>query len=149
MVNYREILRLQSLGYSQRQIASSVRSSRYTVSQVCRLTTIHGLEWPLPDGMTNLMYNEEAFSEWASYIGPNTLAVVQQFLRTGAVAEKLFNVWARSQVYAPTPNIKTINTVLRTDHDKIEQQAATKEFGPGRRYGFTRGAAHFGGEKDD
>jgi len=32
MVNYREILRLQSLGYSQRQIVSSVRSSRDTVS---------------------------------------------------------------------------------------------------------------------
>ncbi len=44
MVNYREILRLRSLGYSQRQIASSVRSSRDTVSQVCRLATIHGLD---------------------------------------------------------------------------------------------------------
>ncbi|TJX16325.1 integrase, partial [Tissierella creatinini] len=30
MVNYREILRLRSLGYSQRQVASSVHSSRDT-----------------------------------------------------------------------------------------------------------------------
>ena len=61
MVNYREILRLRSLGYSQRQIASSVRSSRDTVSQVCRLATIHGLEWPLPDGMTNQVIQETFF----------------------------------------------------------------------------------------
>jgi hypothetical protein len=63
MVNYREILRLQSLGYSQRQIASSVRSSRDTVSQVCRLATIHGLEWPLPDEMTN----------WSAMGSPDTV----------------------------------------------------------------------------
>jgi len=41
------------------------------------------------------------------------------------------------------------NTVLRTGHDKIEQQAAATESDPGSRYGFTRGAAYFGGEKDD
>ena len=61
MVNYREILRLQSLGYSQRQIASSVRSSRDTVSQVCRLAVIHGLEWPLPDEVTNQVIQETFF----------------------------------------------------------------------------------------
>ena len=61
MVNYREILRLRSLDYSQRQIAFSVRSSRDTVSQVCRLATIHGLSWPLPDEMTNQMIYEMFF----------------------------------------------------------------------------------------
>ena len=61
MVNYREILRLRSLGYSQRQIASSVRSSRDTVSQVCRLATIHDLEWPLTDEMTNQVIQETFF----------------------------------------------------------------------------------------
>lgn len=34
MVNYREILRLTSLGYTQRQIAASVHSSRSTISEV-------------------------------------------------------------------------------------------------------------------
>lgn len=34
MVNYREILRLTCLGYSQRQIAASVHSSRSTISEV-------------------------------------------------------------------------------------------------------------------
>jgi|GEM_PF-2625623 hypothetical protein len=34
MLNYREILRLRSLDYSQRQVAASVRSSRSTISEV-------------------------------------------------------------------------------------------------------------------
>ncbi|MEG6523337.1 IS21 family transposase [Desulfotomaculum sp. 1211_IL3151] len=61
MINYREILRLRSLDYSQRQIAASVRSSRDTVSQVFRLATIHGLSWPLPDEMSNQMIYEMFF----------------------------------------------------------------------------------------
>jgi len=61
MVNYREILRLGSLGYSQRQIASSVHSSRDTVSQVSKLAMIHGLEWPLPDEVTNKVIKEMFF----------------------------------------------------------------------------------------
>ncbi|MCW2277656.1 hypothetical protein EDD73_10775 [Heliophilum fasciatum] len=36
MVNYREILRLRSLEYSQRQVAVSVKCSRNTVSEVYR-----------------------------------------------------------------------------------------------------------------
>ena len=53
MVNYREILRLDSLGYSQRQIAASIQSSRDTISAVCKLAGQHGLEWPLPDELSN------------------------------------------------------------------------------------------------
>jgi len=34
MVNYREILRLNSLNYTQRQIAASVHSSRNTIREV-------------------------------------------------------------------------------------------------------------------
>ena len=53
MVNYREILRLHSLAYTQRQIASSVHSSRNTISEVLRLAESIGLSWPLEDSVTN------------------------------------------------------------------------------------------------
>ena len=36
MTNYREILRLQSLGYSQCSIASGAKASRNTVSEVLK-----------------------------------------------------------------------------------------------------------------
>ena len=61
---------------------------------------------------------------------------------------RIENACARSLVYPPTPNIKTINTVLRTGHDKIENQAAATESDPGGRFGFNRGAAKFVGEYD-
>ena len=53
MVNYREILRLHSLKYSQRDIASSVHSSRNTVSEVIALANALGISWPLADDITN------------------------------------------------------------------------------------------------
>lgn len=53
MVNYREILRLNSLKYTQRQIAASVHSSRNTVGEVIKLASEVKLEWPLDDSQTN------------------------------------------------------------------------------------------------
>lgn len=53
MVNYREILRLNSLNYSQRQIAASVHSSRNTISEVLHLADEIGLNWPLDDSASN------------------------------------------------------------------------------------------------
>ena len=40
MVDYREILRLDNLGYTKKDIASSVHSSRNTVSEVLTLAEI-------------------------------------------------------------------------------------------------------------
>lgn len=54
MVNYREILRLRSLNYSQRQVAASAKCSRDTVSTVYKLADKHRLEWPLPDDLSNV-----------------------------------------------------------------------------------------------
>ena len=64
MVSYREILRLRSLDYSQRQVAVSVKCSRNTVSEVYRLADEKGLSWPLPDEWSNtdlqhLLYPEK------------------------------------------------------------------------------------------
>lgn len=53
MVNYWEILRLNSLEYTQHQIAASVHSSRNTVSDVIKLASEGRLSWPLDDSYTN------------------------------------------------------------------------------------------------
>ena len=53
MVNYREILRLRSMDYSQRQVAVSVQCARNTVSEVYRLADENGLSWPLPTEWSN------------------------------------------------------------------------------------------------
>ena len=53
MVNYREIIRLHSLKFSNSAIAGSISCSRNTASEVIKLAEEHGLEWPLPDSLTN------------------------------------------------------------------------------------------------
>jgi len=45
---YREILRLASLGLSGRSIAGSVSCSRNTVSEVLARAVKLGVEWPVP-----------------------------------------------------------------------------------------------------
>ena len=53
MVDYREILRLNNLGYTKKDIASSVHSSRNTVSEVLTLAGNLHICWPLDDDVTN------------------------------------------------------------------------------------------------
>ena len=53
MVNYREILRLDHEGISQRQIAVSVGSSRNKVSEVLEMASAKQIIWPLDETVTN------------------------------------------------------------------------------------------------
>ena len=53
MIDYREILRLNSLGYSRRRISSMVGSSHHTVDQTLAAAECSGIEWPLDDDITN------------------------------------------------------------------------------------------------
>ena len=55
MTNYREILRLQSLGMNKQETAASVGCSRNTVAEVLRRAKEKGLKYPLPPGMTDVM----------------------------------------------------------------------------------------------
>jgi transposase len=66
MVDYREILRLRNLGYTQRQIAASVRSSRNTVSDIILLADKHTLTWPLEPLMTDQALQSLFYPERAS-----------------------------------------------------------------------------------
>ena len=49
MVNYREILRLHSLGQSQRTIRSSAHCSDNTVCTVLEVASQKRIQWPLDD----------------------------------------------------------------------------------------------------
>ena len=58
MINYREILRLDSLGYSQRSIASGAKASRNTVSEALKKAEQLNISWPLDDDITNEVLDE-------------------------------------------------------------------------------------------
>ena len=53
MIDYREILRLDSLGYSWRRISSMVNSSHHTVEDSLKAAHDTGITGPLEDDVTN------------------------------------------------------------------------------------------------
>lgn len=53
MAQYREILRLSSLGFSNRNIALSVPCSRNTVAKVLKRAQELDISWPLEDNQTD------------------------------------------------------------------------------------------------
>lgn len=63
MVNYREILRLHSLNYSQREIAASVHSSRSTIQEVLNLASALKINWPLTPETTNAVLESLLYPE--------------------------------------------------------------------------------------
>lgn len=75
MVNYKEILRLANEGTSQRQIATSVRSSRNKVSEVIIAMKNAGITWPPDESVTNEQIEAIPFPERLSaasmYLEPN------------------------------------------------------------------------------
>ena len=61
MTNYREILRLKSLGFSDRNIARCCSVSRNTVKRVIDMATEKHVSWPLDFDMTDKVLEELLF----------------------------------------------------------------------------------------
>lgn len=61
MTNYREILRLHSLGLNKTEIASSCQCARNTVAATLQRAANCGLQWPLPEGMSDKQLSECLF----------------------------------------------------------------------------------------
>ena len=89
MVDYREILRLQSLGYSQNQIEASAHVSHHTVKEVLAAAQSLGISWPLEEQLTNA---NPYLSIWLGAVS------VWLFLRQGT-AESPSSVGSRSGIY--------------------------------------------------
>jgi len=61
MTNYREILRLKSLGFSERNIALSCSCSRNTVSKVVKKAEELNFQWHLINSKTNAELEQDLF----------------------------------------------------------------------------------------
>ena len=66
MTKYREILRLKSLGFSERNIAHSCGVSRNTVAKVVKKAAEIKLSWPLDHDMTDSTLEEMLFPKTKS-----------------------------------------------------------------------------------
>ena len=65
MTDYREIIRLATMGLSRTSIGVALGYSRNTVADVLRRAQIKGLEWPLPPEMGDRELADELFPEKA------------------------------------------------------------------------------------
>ena len=87
MVDYREILRLQSLKYNRTQIAEALHSSRNTVREVEKLAEEKGISWPLDEELTNqklyaLLYPER-LEKAQVYMEPDCAYIHKELAKKG------------------------------------------------------------------
>ena len=86
MTKYREILRLQSLGFSERNIAQSCGVSRNTVAKVLKKAAEINISWPLDFDMTDSALEELMFPKDKSATNkrmPDFNYIRKELLRNG------------------------------------------------------------------
>ena len=93
MTNYREILRLKSLGMNKQETAASVGCSRNTVAEVLRRAEALKLSHPLPEGITDsqlatLLYPSS--SDKPVYKMPDYAYVAKEMMKDGVTLNLLW-----------------------------------------------------------
>ena len=93
MTNYREILRLSSLGLNKTQIAQSVGCSRTTVIQVLNIAEEKGISYPLPPDLSDRKLSELLFPSTkaqAKYKMPDYEYVGKELRKSGVTLNLLW-----------------------------------------------------------
>ena len=93
MIKYREILRLKSLDFSERNIAISCIVSRNTVSKVVKKAAEYNLLWPLPNDLTDETLEKMLFPKEQSVTNkrmPDYSYIQKELLRNGVTKKLLW-----------------------------------------------------------
>lgn len=102
MVKYREILRLTSMGISQRNVAFSVGCAPSTVQDVLRAARAVGLEWPLPEEMDDSAIRSRIYPARdrsdASKAGIDHAWVDREMQRPGVTMTLLWNEYVDAAI---------------------------------------------------
>ena len=95
MVDYREILRLRSLGNNITQIADAVHSSRHTIRDVEKFADAKGISWPLGEELTNQklyeLFYPERLDKAKVYMEPDCAHVHKELAKKGVNLTLLHN----------------------------------------------------------
>lgn len=93
MTNYREILRLHSLGLNKTEIAESCHCARNTVATTMQRAANCQLQWPLPEEMSDKQPSERLFPSSAArpvYKIPDYAYVHKELQRSGVTLNLLW-----------------------------------------------------------
>jgi transposase len=99
MAKYREILRLHSLGISQRSIAAACECSRNTVAKVLGRAEELGITWPLPESMGDKALEAELFGtrrEASVRKQPNYERIHRELSKSGVTLSLLWNEYCEA-----------------------------------------------------
>lgn len=112
MTNYREILRLSSLQYSQRTIESMAHCSRHTVRDVLQAAKEQGISWPLSDDITNAELEQLLFPNKhkasSQYAEPDYPYIHRELARSGVTLTLLWEEYcAKCQEAGQRPYMST------------------------------------------
>lgn len=112
MTNYREILRLSSLQYSQRTIESMAHCSRHTVRDVLQAAKEQGISWPLSDDITNAELEQLLFPNRhkasSQYAEPDYPYIHRELARSGVTLTLLWEEYcAKCQQAGQRPYMST------------------------------------------
>lgn len=95
MVDYREILRLRSLGNNITQIAGAIHSSRHTIRDVEKLADEKGIKWPLSEEFTNQrlyrLFYPERMEKAQVYMKPDCAWIHEELAKKGVNLTLLWN----------------------------------------------------------
>lgn len=95
MVDYREILRLRSLGNNITQIANAVHSSRHTVRDIEKLADERSITWPLKNEITNQqlyrLFYPERQAKAQVYLEPDCAYIHEELAKKGVNLTLLWN----------------------------------------------------------
>ena len=93
MTKYREILRLKSMDFSERNIALSCSVSRNTVARVAKKANEYNISWPLPDNLTDEALGKMFFPKKQSVTNkrmPDYSYIRKELLRNGVTKKLLW-----------------------------------------------------------
>lgn len=165
-VDYREILRLDSLHYSRKRISISIGSSHHTVKDVLDTATQKGITWPLDNDVTNaeleaLLFPDKRKTE-SIYAELDYAYIHRELAKTGVTLTLLWEEYCRTchesgrtpymstqfgDKYRKWARIRNLSSMLKNGQDRISAQK--QEPIDNVSHGFTRGAAYYrkGGEQ--
>ena len=100
MVDYREVLRLNSLKHSQRDIALAVKSSRNTVRNILDAAKRKGVSWPLDNDVSNqelgMLLFPDKYTTASLYVEPDYAYIHSELAKTGVTLTLLWEEYCRS-----------------------------------------------------
>lgn len=113
MMDYREILRLRSLGHSQRNMAREGIASRSKIGEIFEAADKYGVSWPLDESVTNADLKELLFQDQEVNVGnvkvePDYAYIHKELAKPGVTLTLLWNEYC-AQCYnsGKTPYMST------------------------------------------